>query len=456
MKQLKRIFLLALAALAVLPLAAMERGHDVASEINNAMLTELDLSGGLSASNVNAWLADRVGFRTEALTAHQALNSALFGQLEHPNYDYGEDGYVFFKFKPSYNSVDADFLDAFCAYLRQMQDYCEARGVPFLYAVSPSKTEVYAEYLPEGCLHENVFYPALYERLEHYGVHYTSNLELLREKAETEQVFNRQYDAGHWNDLGAFYAVNDLLEAIHEDFPAVRPWTMEDFDASTKEEPFLSLSRLPIHETVPVLAPHLAGQLESISGFSSLTMHPSHQHRSLYRRTDAAAQSLPRVLMFHGSYYNRNPTYYACAFREAYGVHNYQNILNLPYYFNVFQPEYVIVSSAQYATTRNYFDYDTLCSIRLNAPLETVLDQPHETLPLSELSPETATEERLTTISFRPETPAAFGYLVTADGTELDLTADLASGEEGALSCTVDNQRVPLDGALVYLFPAQS
>ena len=44
----------------------------------------------------------------------------------------------------------------------------------------------------------------MYEKLEEYGVNYITNEYVLKEKSETEQVFNVKYDAGHWNDLGAF------------------------------------------------------------------------------------------------------------------------------------------------------------------------------------------------------------------------------------------------------------
>ena len=448
MKYLRRTFLILMAVLVLAPVLTMELRHNVASEINNAMLRELDLSGGISVSNINGWLNDRVGFRTEALTANQLLDDKLFHELNHPNYAYGKDGYVFFKFNASSNYVNVDFLDAFCAYLRQMQDYCETRGVPFLYAVSPSKTTVYDQYLPEGYLYEDVFYPALYERLDYYGVNYTSNVELLKEKTKTEQVFNRKYDAGHWNDLGEFYAVNDLLAAVQEKVPEVQPWTMDDFEISSVTEEYLPLSRFPIYEEVPQFYNLLSGEMESIDGFSSLYRHPSHQGMYLYRRTDEAAKNLPRVLMFHGSYYNRDPLFYACAFQESYGIHNYENILYLPYYFNIFQPDYVIVSSAQYATTSTYFNYDNLCVAEINVPLTEVEGREQTVCALRDMSPVCETDGRLTKVTIQTGETEEFGYIITENGTELDLIKQ----ETGVFTCTVDNQRLSFDNATVYLF----
>lgn len=59
---------------------------------------------------------------------------------------------------------------------------------------------------------------------------YLDNTQLLWDKREQgEQVFNRQYNAGHWNDLGAFYGVNQMLQTLSEDFDAITPNRKEDF-----------------------------------------------------------------------------------------------------------------------------------------------------------------------------------------------------------------------------------
>lgn len=36
-------------------------------------------------------------------------------------------------------------------------------------------------------------------------------------------------------------------------------------------------------------------------------------------------------------------------------VHNYQNVIKFPYYFNIFQPDCVIFEIAEYTFTEKYF-----------------------------------------------------------------------------------------------------
>ena len=58
------------------------------------------------------------------------------------------------------------------------------------------------------------------------------------------------------------------------------------------------------------------------------------------------SEELPRVLMFQGSYYNGRQQFLQSAFREYITVHNYENFIDLDYYFNIFQPDYVILEES--------------------------------------------------------------------------------------------------------------
>lgn len=93
---------------------------------------------------------------------------------------------------------------------------------------------------------------------------------------------------------------------------------------------------------------------------------------------------LPRVLFFHGSYYNPRVRFYNTSFQETYQVHNYQNLINFDYYFNLFKPECVIIEIAEYATTRGYFNIDRLKNKLLNPPYGTIKAQPHDSYKLQD------------------------------------------------------------------------
>lgn len=141
MRKIKNIFLIILCAPLLLPLVTFNFEKDYVSPIDNRMLTEWETDSGDFTQMADSYIKDRIGFRTEAIDAYTELHDKVYGMMIHPTYTYGKDGYVFFQM--SYEAPDPSFFDLFCAYLRNVQDYCEARDVPFFYCLNPSKTTVY-------------------------------------------------------------------------------------------------------------------------------------------------------------------------------------------------------------------------------------------------------------------------------------------------------------------------
>lgn len=151
MKKITKIkvgFLIVLGIMLLIPVMKFNFEKNYASPIDNRILTEWDLHSGDITEMVDDYINDRVGMRTEAIDTYTLLNDKVFGMMIHPTYTYGKDGYIFFQM--SIESPEPTFFDLFCAYLRQVQDYCEERNVPFIYCLNPSKITVYEKYLPEG------------------------------------------------------------------------------------------------------------------------------------------------------------------------------------------------------------------------------------------------------------------------------------------------------------------
>lgn len=432
MNWIKKAFLAGMAVGILLPLCFFNWKRDSVSSIDNRMLSELDFQSGDTSAMLDSFFKDRIGFRTLCIDTYTQWNDRLFGEMVHPTYEYGRDGYVFFKVKAE--QEDEEFLDAFCAYLRSVQDYCNARNVPFIYCINPSKTTVYQRFLPSGYTYRNHFLQYLYKKLREYNVNYISNVEFLEEKSQDEQIFNVKFDAGHWNDLGCFYGTNRLLEKVSEYFPDVRPHVSTDFIYSVEEEDTLLNSHFSIHEMVPYFAnPAEDGITDKSGEFSSIRLDQRHSGFGVYQNKNPGSGKLPRVLFFHGSYYNTRVRFYDTSFQEAYRVHNYQNFIDFDYYFNLFQPECVILETAEYATARRYFNINRLREKRLNPPFWQVRDTAHDSYALQELSYETERREGITNveITISPEaeekTPYGFGYLLIGER-EFDLQIEKGRG----------------------------
>ncbi len=466
MGKIRNLFLIVMAILVSLPILCFNWEKDSISPIDNRKLTEFSLESGDKTSMIESFVKDRIGFRSRSIDLYTELNDTLFGEMVHPTYMYGTNGHVFFKIGAAL--ADKEFIDTFCYYLQKVQQYCTDRDVPFLYCINPSKTTVYNRYLPAGYTYRNDFLENLYESLERYGIHYISNVELLTDKSMTEQVYNVKYDAGHWNDLGCFYGTNHMLGEISKIFPAVKPHTKEDFEIFQKEETTLPVSHFQIQEQVPFYVnkgeEHVTNCVEAFSsirldknyhafgvfenrnpGFENLPkvlfFHGSyynsrvqfyntsfqesyqvHNYQNFidFENRNPGFENLPKVLFFHGSYYNSRVQFYNTSFQESYQVHNYQNFIDFDYYFNLFKPDCVILETAEYATTRSNFDPERLREKQLNPPYETVKPVVHAERNMEELEYTIDTKDAITTVSLELERPYSYGYLLLGEE-EFDL-----------------------------------
>lgn len=435
MKKIQGVFLLVLILLVLAALAAVNTKADAVSHIDNRKLASWD-------GNVDAYITDRIGFRDEMINFYTVLHDRLFSEMIHPTYQYGKGGHVFFKMGTE--EVDTGFLDLFCRYLRSVQDYCLARGCGFLYCLNPSKTTVYKHFLPVGYKYRERFHSLMTERLERYGVHYVDNVAYLQEKAAKEPVFNRQYDAGHWNDLGAFYGTNRMLAEMARTEKGVRLFGFEDFEKGCRLEESLPVSRFEINETVPDFR---------LKDTVSKAITGEYQGVRLDRSTwffavwETGRDSLPDVLFFHGSYYNSRYKFYQDRFHRAAGIHNYHNFLELDYYFNIFHPDYVIVETAEYATNAAYFHKDALQGKKLNKAYAAVKDSIHRDLGLSSLDGFRKMDAAsLWELTFRVPDSAAFGYLL-CQGREYDLSI-----RNGTASVVLRKQEYDSAASKVALF----
>ena len=392
MKQIKILALIAFALLVLVPVAAFRTEPEAVSEIDNRMLVENPFSpevrakGGDLTEDIEAYVNDRIGLRDEMILAYTVLNDRLFGKMVHPSYCYGRDGYVFGNMKA--NPVYGDFHEAFADMVKEIQDYCEARSVPFLFVFEPSN-------LPAGVHYDNSWVDSFLDALDQRGVRYIDNTGLLREKTEAgEAVFNRKYDAGHWNDLGASYGVNAILEALRVDFPEIQLNDLNTFDVSEELMTTLPVSEFPIREWVPLVSIPMKVEDLRADYTEEVERHRSYRGFGYYINPERLEEGSPKTLVFQGSYMNgKGAKYLMNSLGEYIHVHNYQNVIDFAYYFNIFQPECVIFEVTEYAMTADYFDYERVAGMDLNPTLEAAMDGAAEILEAS-LLPETVAAEQ--------------------------------------------------------------
>ena len=158
-------------------------------------------------------------------------------------------------------------------------------------------------------------------------------------------------------------------------------------------------------------------------------------------------EKTPKLLIFQGSYINgKGQKFLAHAFREYIGVHDYQNLINFDYYYNIFKPQVVVIEVAEYACTKNYFNLEAMQAVRLNPVLDLVgKDIEYAYVHgggLSVRSGKTLTQICWPSDSFEsvrkafPDSNRDYVWLLV-DGQDFDMKSH--SQGEYAYTCTIDN-----------------
>ncbi len=370
MKNKRPIFyILFFVLILIVPTLFLNTRLKVRSELDNRYLVEFPSAEDPDfISGVEDYVKDRIGFRNQMIHVYDVINDVLFNELTHPTYSYGKDGYVFFNM---HNNIKfGTFHKVFAETLLKLQRYVESRGSHFYFIFEPEKMSVYRQYLLEGVNYNDEWVDQLKSYMDELGVNYVDSGVVLKEKAKTEKVFDTKYDAGHWNDLGEFYATNQLLERIHQDVPEVKTLEKSSFEISQINARYLKNSEFVINETVPKYA--LKTEYEDVTKEWSdiVRTSPSFNHFHYYVNRSNGASVLPKALIFQGSYYNRAPEFFVPPFSECIGVHNYQNVLDIEYYFNLFDPDIVILDAAEYVFTDHYFNLSKMRGLDLAPSLD--------------------------------------------------------------------------------------
>lgn len=195
-----------------------------------------------------------------------------------------------------------DTLEKIGAKLDNLQAELDARGIRFLFVVTPNKNTIYPEYIPAliPVLGKESRLDQLIRYLDERGGVRVTDLRpaLLAEKDERPVYYATDT---HWNPYGALVGYRVILEQLSTDFPRLVPYALEDFTFIPQPERSGDIAlnlvrvnipddffRLELKEPLPILRRELYKQRDNNKPYLQITTHPD--------------QSLPRLLMYHDSF----------------------------------------------------------------------------------------------------------------------------------------------------------
>ena len=333
---LKKCFLVVIFILIIVPIICFNHEKDVASNIDNRMLTELT---DFKLETVNNYVNDRIGFREEAINIYNAINEKIFNVSTNPQLMIGKDNNIY----PIVNSIPEfnDYHECFLNTVKNMQDYCEERGVKFYYMIDPSKATIMTDKLPNGINYNSYWLDELISKAKDMGINLVDNYNYFKEIDVEIPLYNKRYDSYHWNDDGAFYGINNLLNSIGVEENNLEDFTREKYPGAKDED---------VYDLTTDLKPEdYADKYKE-----GLMMADDFKEFLYYKQNNNG----PKLLSFEGSYLltnDRTEKFIANHFSETIVVHDYQNVFNINYYLNIFKPDIVLFEMADYTFQEYYF-----------------------------------------------------------------------------------------------------
>ncbi|MBO4902114.1 MAG: hypothetical protein J5518_04920 [Lachnospiraceae bacterium] len=348
------VFIVLFMAVLIVPVIFMNTKENQISAIDNKILTEWpgfspDLS---SREELENYLSDRIGFREQAIETYIELNDKLFYVMVHPLFMYGQDGHIFFKedsYIEGYQRLNTDgpYLDSMVDFLQRTTDYLNSKDIRFLYYLCPDKKSIYPEYFPKS-IHVNTENESVIDHmkssLSKTDVDYIIPTDELIAAKQDRVVYNKKYDATHWNEFGAFLGHKLIDDKIQQWFDDVPPLTEDDFDLTYETMETLDVAKFPINESVPVYtlkeerAEDSSGYLEP---YLKCTTTNFYTH---YKNPNCPNDRI--LLVFTDSYFASYVRFYTNRFKEVYFIHR-QNYDYLQYMVNLTFPDMVVFETAE-------------------------------------------------------------------------------------------------------------
>lgn len=368
---LKRIYFLRIIifiAILIIPIVTINLKPNQISEIDNKALMEIsDIPKGDLTDNIEDFIEDRIGLRTSMINAYTIGMNVLFNYMVHPSYEYGQDGYVFTKI--TNEDFNSEYQDIFSNYILKLQNYCNDRNIKFLYTVEPSKSSVYSEYLPTGVnntTNDNLYY--FLKLLDEKNINHVYTGDTLIKYKNDYQVFDKKYDANHWNETGAIIGISSILDRLNEMDSTINKFNIDNYNIGTVTHTTLPVSYFPINEKSTTYELKDDNNIETIDTFNN-KIKISEQFRNFSHYINKSNLDAPKILIFAGSYFSGKLKFLTDSFSELILIHNYYNILNADYYINLFNPDIVLFESSEQTHNSYYFNSSSMRDITFNKPL---------------------------------------------------------------------------------------
>jgi len=199
------------------------------------------------------------------------------------------------------NGLSQADLERFRQALDGLNEDLRQKGIKFLVVIPPNKNTIYPEYVPDEIPVKTApsRYDQLVEYMQQHGKTQIIDLRPVLLEARKTRVVYFAKDT-HWNDYGAVIAYQQIIQALHADFPILVPHPLSDFKQETRSGVALDLAQ-------NIAAPDLVTDdivLTPLFASNTTYVQTKYDYRRLTIGTNPDT-TLPKVVIYHDSFFNR-------------------------------------------------------------------------------------------------------------------------------------------------------
>lgn len=317
------------------------------------------------------YFRDHFGLRRAFVQLHDQLLYRGFGMSPRRLYLPGRDGWFFRGYgnmrvqKDVDTSFDAvsDFMGQIPFTAKELKEWkrvlenrkkkVEAHGGKYIFAIAPTKADIYPEYLPESIRTRKGKTRA--EQLNAYlkrytNVHVVDLFKALRQAKTVQPAPYLYYKTDfHWNYYGAYWAYHALIKQAARLFPdlGVQSTTLEDFDIRYKkdwvDDAFRSTFGVTIKDEYPILALKKISPRYNPISKSRRSFFTNPKKKEVQVLTNPGKTEFGSILIAGDSFIEKTAGYFSANSKETYFTREIMNFPNQVYNSEV-TPELVIQS----------------------------------------------------------------------------------------------------------------
>ena len=178
---------------------------------------------------MDTWLDDHLPFRSSLVEWNSAIDYFLLHSSTNELVVPGKEGWLFYTenhstdYYKGRNLFSEKKLKKIAQNMQSTKDTLEAKGISFALVIAPNRERMYPEYLPDWYgipAQPNALDQVVSYLREHTDVTVVSPYDrLMAEKEKSPEIILYHKTDTHWNDLAAYYAVRELLDALGISFP---------------------------------------------------------------------------------------------------------------------------------------------------------------------------------------------------------------------------------------------